>query len=51
MKAEITALIVLGVIACLAIWQLGVDGKEVPLSVASGIVGYIAKAAVDVVKP
>ena len=47
---ELAALIVLGIVAVVAILELGVDGKEIPLAIGSGITGYLAKVAVNAVK-
>lgn len=48
--AEYLALIVLGAIAIVAMYQLGSEGKEVPLAVSSGIIGYLAKAGVTAMR-
>lgn len=47
---ELAALVVLGVVAVVAMLELGVEGKEIPLAIGSGIAGYLAKTAVNVVK-
>ena len=39
------AMIVLGVIACGAMYYLGDAGKDIVLTVAAGIVGYISRGA------
>ena len=48
--AEYLALIVLGAIAIVATFELGVDGKEIPLAIGSGIGGYLAKAGVNAIR-
>lgn len=48
--AELMALAVLGAIAIVAMYQLGVEGKEIPLAIGSGIGGYLTKAAIDIIK-
>lgn len=40
---EIIALIILGFIATVAMWQLDVNGKEIALSIGSGVCGYLVK--------
>lgn len=47
---EIVALLVLCMIAVSAIGHLGVQGKEIPLAIGSGIGGYLTRAAVDAIK-
>lgn len=44
------AIIGLVVIAVFGIICLGVEGKEIPLSIGSGVCGYLAKSAVEAVK-
>jgi hypothetical protein len=48
--AEVAALIILGTVAVVAMYELGVEGKEIPLSIGSGVIGYLTKSAVDIVK-
>lgn len=47
---ELTALAVLGIIAVVAMYQLGVEGKEIPLAIGSGIAGYLTKAVVNEIR-
>lgn len=47
---ELAALTVLGVIATIAMYELGVDGKEIPLAIGSGIGGYLTRTAIDTVR-
>lgn len=47
---EIVALLVLGIIAVVAMCALLSDGKEIALSIGSGLCGYLTKAAVDKAK-
>ena len=48
--AELVALLILGIIAVTAMQELGVQGKEIPLAIGSGIAGYLTKAAVNVAR-
>ena len=45
--AEYLALIVLGTIAVVAMFQLHVGGKEIVLSIGSGLIGYLTKSATN----
>ena len=45
MKEQITV-ICLTIIACYTIHQLGPDGAETSLSIASGLIGYLARGIV-----
>ncbi len=47
---ELAALIVLGTVAIVSMYELGIEGKEIPLAIGSGIVGYLVKAAVNTVR-
>ena len=44
---EVIALGILGLIAVVAMCELKVEGKEIALSIGSGIAGYIAKGAIN----
>ena len=48
--AEISALAILGAVAIIAMFKLGVEGKDITLSVAAGIIGYLAKTGKDMAK-
>lgn len=44
---EISALYILGLIAIVAMGCLGIGGKEIALSIGSGIGGYLVKGTID----
>lgn len=47
---ELVALLVLGLIAGVAMYKLGVQGKEIPLSIGSGIAGYLTKSRINAIR-
>ena len=47
---ECLALIIVGSIAIVAMFTLGIEGKEIPLTIGGGLVGYMAKTVVSAIK-
>lgn len=44
---EVAALFILGMIATVAMFKLGIGGKEIALAIGSGIGGYLVKGKVN----
>ena len=47
MAKEVFTVGCLTIIACYALYRLGIDGAEISLSIASGLVGYLARGLKD----
>lgn len=47
MAAEIITLVGLIGLACLSMWMLPADAKDIVMNVVSGLLGYIARGVLD----